>query len=87
MDFGFKNSADDDLSPCKPDRADSLQGTLRSWERIRCHGSEEPALGQRCSCTAWSNGFAKEDFLCVSPMVPDGVLFSHIQAGRNSTEI
>ena len=45
MDFGFKNSAGDGLSPCKPDRADSLQGALRSWDRIRCHGSEGSALG------------------------------------------
>ena len=42
--------------------------------------------GQRRSYTAWSNGFANEDFLCVSPMVPDGVFFGHLQAGRNSTE-
>ena len=42
--------------------------------------------GQRWSYTTWSNGFANEDFLCVSPMAPDGVFFSHPQAGRNSTE-
>ena len=42
--------------------------------------------GQRWSYTTWSNGFANEDFLCVSPMVPDGVFLSHLQAGRNSTE-
>ena len=43
-------------------------------------------LGQRRSFTAWSNGFANEDFLCVSPMIPDGVFFDHLQAGRNSTD-
>ena len=42
--------------------------------------------GQRWSYTTWSNGFANEDFLCVSPMALDGVFFSHPQAGRNSTE-
>ena len=42
--------------------------------------------GQRRSYTAWSNGFANEDFLCVSPMVPDGVFFGHLQAARNSTD-
>ena len=42
--------------------------------------------GQRWSYTTWSNGFANEDFLCVSPMAPDGVFFSHPLAGRNSTE-
>ena len=42
--------------------------------------------GQRRSYTAWPNGFANEDFLCVSPMVPDGVFFGHLQAGRNSTD-
>ena len=47
MDFGFKNSADDDLSTCKPDRAVSLEGALRSSDRIRCDGSEEPALGPK----------------------------------------
>ena len=47
MVFGFKNSADDDLSTCKADRADSLQGALRSSDRIRCHGSEGPALGPK----------------------------------------
>ena len=26
-------------------------------------------------------------FLCVSPMAPDGVFLSHLQAGRNSTEL
>ena len=56
-------------------------------------GTEYPAIvlkglhwGQRRSYTAWSNGFANEDFLCVSPMVPDGVFFGHLQAGRNSTD-
>ena len=47
MDIGFKNSADDGLSPCKPDRADSLQRALRSSDRIQCHGSEGPALGPK----------------------------------------
>ena len=42
--------------------------------------------GQRRSYTAWSNGFANEDFLCASPMVPDGVFFGYLQAGRNSTD-
>ena len=41
--------------------------------------------GQRRSYTAWSNGFANEDFLCVSPMVLDGVFFGD-EAGRNSTD-
>ena len=43
-------------------------------------------MGQRWSYTTWSNGFANEDFLCASPLVPDGVFFGHLQAGRNSTD-
>ena len=75
MDIGFKNSADDGLSRCKPDRADSLQRALRSSDRIRCHGSEPQVKRSR------ERGFSMR-FAHGSRWV----FFGHLQAGRNSTE-
>ena len=83
-DFTFQTCK----SPCKPDRADSLQGALRSWDRIRCHGSEGSALGPKVIIYHMVKQFRERGFfLCGSPMAPDEVFFSHLQAVQNSTEL
>ena len=86
MDFGFKNSVGDLLSPCKPDRADSLQRALRSWDRIRCHGSEGSALGPKVIIYHMVKRFRERGFSMRFAYGSRCVFFGHLQAGRNSTE-
>ena len=86
MDIGFKNSADDGLSPCKPDRADSLQRALRSSDRIRCHGSEGLALGPKAIVYRMVKRFRERGFSMRFAYGSRWVFFGHLQAGRNSTE-
>ena len=83
MDIGFKNSADDGLSPCKPDRAYRLQRALRSPDRRRCHVSEGSALGPKAIIYRMVKRFRERGF---SARFADGSTWGVLRSSPGGTK-